>query len=308
MPVFVRLHLSVLAVRFMVVAPTSAGILRAPRRVDRPALAAQRASAARDSLACCHLCAHHCGADRRTAAAGRCHAGPAAHVFSAQIEVSDELALAPTFAIALGGCDLRCAFCITGRESWDARAGEPLVVADVAARANDALDRGARTIMLLGGEPTIFLPDALALAAQLPESATLIWKTNAHTSAEARALLDGIFDVWVADYKFGNDGCAAHLARVSSYSSVIRENLLWAAPRQRLIIRHLLMPGHVDCCWKPIATWIAQSLPDVEVSLRDGFWPAWQSRTFSELKGPCTAAELIRARHIAVDCSLRLIS
>ncbi len=207
--------------------------------------------AARATLGCCHLCAHHCGADRRAGPAGRCHAGPSARVFSAQTEVADELAHGPTFAIAFGGCDLRCDFRITGRESWDAGAGEPFDPAPLAARATAALAAGARTVMILGGEPTIHLPDALALAALLPDSARLAWKTNAHASAEARALLDGVFGLWVADYKFGNDACAARLARAPAYTAPVRETLLWAARDHELIVRHLLMPGHIECAGAP---------------------------------------------------------
>ena len=50
--------------------------------------------------------------------------------------------------------------------------------------------------------------------AELPDAATLVWKTNGHGNGQARALLDGLFDVWVIDYKFGNDRCARRLARI----------------------------------------------------------------------------------------------
>lgn len=279
-----------------------------PRSSRRSELASCRADAARASLACCQLCAHHCGADRLAGPAGLCHAGPFARVFSAQTEVSDELLLGPVFAVAFSGCDLRCDFCITGRESWDARAGEPADFDDLAARAAAALEAGARTIMILGGEPTIHLPDALALAARLPDDATLAWKTNAHGSAAARALLDGVFDVWVADYKFGNDTCAARLSRTENYTAIVRENLIWAARDHALLVRHLLMPGHVECCWRPVAAWLAAELPGVAVSLREGFWPAWLSYRHPELQGPAAETERAQARRIAAEHGLRLVS
>ena len=143
--------------------------------------------------------------------------------------------------------------------------------------------------------------------AHLPDDATLVWKTNAHGSSESRAFLDGVFDVWLADYKFGNDDCAARLARVPNYSRVVRENLLWAQRDHDLIVRHLLMPGHAECCWRPIAAWIAENLPTARVSLRDGFWPSWQARTHSELRGTCTVAETQQAHAIAAEFSLSLI-
>jgi putative pyruvate formate lyase activating enzyme len=228
-------------------------------------------------------------------------------VFSAQTEVSDELELIPTFAIALSGCDLRCSFCITGAESWNPRAGgviEPVVMAERACRA---LAGGARTVMILGGEPTVNLHAALGIVAALPDTARLVWKTNAHGTAQARKLLDGMFDVWVADYKFGNDECARRLAGVAGYGNIVRENLLWAAGHSELIVRHLVMPGHVTCCWKPVAEWLAAWLPGVKVNLRTGFWPAWRARQHVELAQALSKEEERLVRSIAADCGLRLI-
>jgi putative pyruvate formate lyase activating enzyme len=258
-------------------------------------------------LAHCRLCAHRCGMNRLAGESGPCHAGIDARVFSAQIEVSDELELIPAFAVALSGCDLRCDFCITGGPSWNPRLGDSPAPQTIAAQARAALARGARTIMILGGEPTIHLPTALEIVAELPASAKLVWKTNAHGSAEARELLDGMFDVWVADYKFGNDACALRLARVPGYIRVVHENLLWARQNSELIVRHLLMPGHIDCCWLPAAEWLAAELPGVKVNLRSGFWPAWHAARHAELRGTVTAHERDRAWEIARNCGLNLV-
>jgi putative pyruvate formate lyase activating enzyme len=116
-----------------------------------------------------------------------------------------------------------------------------------------------------------------------------------------------MFDVWLADYKFGNDDCALRLAKVPHYQRVVRENLMWASSHSELIVRHLLMPGHVDCCWEPVAQWLAAELPFVKVSLRDGFWPAWQAARHPELRGPVAASEAERAQDLARSYGLRLI-
>lgn len=273
----------------------------------RRVLARKRARLAREMLADCRFCAHDCGVNRLAGEAGLCHAGAETKFFSAQTEVSDELELIPTFAVALSGCDLRCDFCITGADSWNPRAGAGLNVKQMAARAKLALDEGARTVMLLGGEPTIHLHAALELVAALPDSARLVWKTNAHGSAQAREFLEGMFDVWLADFKFGNDVCAQRLAKVPDYARVVRENLLWANEHSELIVRHLLMPRHIDCCWKPVAEWLAENLPGVKVNLRSGFWPAWHAARHAELRGTVWTGETDRAWEIARKCRLNLI-
>jgi putative pyruvate formate lyase activating enzyme len=279
-----------------------------PTLVERRAhLAGHRVAAARAALAECHLCAHHCGVNRLAGEQGVCRAGATARVFSVQVEVADELELTPTFAVALSGCDLRCAFCVTAPQSWNPRAGDPPDLHGLAARAAMALAEGARTIMILGGEPTIHVPTVVEIVAALPDDAKLVWKTNAHASAQARALLDGLFDVWLADYKFGSDTCARRLAGVSDYTRVVRENLLWARGHSELIVRHLLMPGHVDCCWAPVAEWLATHLTGVKVSLRGEFWPNQHSARHPELRRPLSGEESARARQIAGEFNLNLV-
>lgn len=273
---------------------------------NRRVRAQRNAALAWARLGECRFCAHECGVNRLAGPAGRCQAGAETRCFCAQVEVTDELELIPTFAIAFAGCDFRCAFCITGKESWNARAGELLVAPEIAARAEAALQDGARTVMILGGEPTVHLHAALDLVALLPEEARLVWKTNSHASAEARALLDGMFDVWLADYKFGNDACARRLAGIEDYTAVARENLRWAAGRAELIVRHLLMPGHLDCCWKPVAEWLAAELPGVKINLRDGFWPGWRSRRLPELRGTVSKRDSDAAFGLARELGLNL--
>jgi putative pyruvate formate lyase activating enzyme len=161
--------------------------------------------------------------------------------------------------------------------------------------------------MVLGGEPTIHLPSVLEFVAELPATAKLVWKTNAHCSEAARELLEGIFDIWVADFKFGNDSCAKRLARVKDYMRVVRDNLSWAFNKSELIVRHLLMPGHIECCWKPVAEWLASELPGVKVSLRTGFWPAWHANKHLELQRTLPPAQREDAFRLASELELNLI-
>jgi uncharacterized Fe-S radical SAM superfamily protein PflX len=67
------------------------------------------------------------------------------------------------------------------------------------------------------------------------------------------------------------------------------------------------MPGHVDCCWAPVAAWLAEELPGVKVNLRAGFWPAWQSARHPDLRRTVAMDESERAWEIARECRLNLI-
>jgi putative pyruvate formate lyase activating enzyme len=88
----------------------------------------------------------------------------------------------------------------------------------------------------------------------------------------------------------------------------VQENLLWAAQDGELIVRHLLMPGHFDCCWKPVAEWLAAELPSTKINLRSGFWPAWQTARHDDLCQMISSQENAEAFQLARDLNLNLIS
>ena len=79
----------------------------------------------------------------------------------------------------------------------------------------------------------------------------VVWKSDFYGTPDAFELLNGIVDVYVADFKFGNDACAYRLAKVDRYVSILTRNLV-AANQGDLIVRHLLLPGHFECCYRPI--------------------------------------------------------
>ena len=81
-----------------------------------------------------------------------------------------------------------------------------------------------------------------------------------------------------------------------------------APPRGELIVRHLLMPGHLKCCWRPVAEWLSENLPGVKVNVRSGFWPAWHARKHVDFQNPLAASEDEAAIAVAHNLGLNLIS
>jgi putative pyruvate formate lyase activating enzyme len=232
---------------------------------------AERAARARAALTSCRLCVFRCGVDRTSGPAGRSRADAEPRVFHEGVEWAGETALVPTYVVSFAGCNLTCSFCLTGAESQDASRGRPLDAAAIAARI--AATPSLRSVTILGGEPTIHLAGALELAARV--DLPLVWKTNATASDEGLVLLEGVPSVVLADWKFGNDACADRLAGIPRYGEVVRANL--ARFRDRLIVRHLLMPGHLECCTTPVVEALARELPGVALSLMTGFLPVFRA-------------------------------
>ena len=274
---------------------------------NRAGLLQTRAESARRQLECCQLCEHRCEVNRAEGELGVCRAGPVARVFRHRVEYGEELELVPSHIFYLSGCDLRCVFCIAEANAFDPERGVPLTSEFFAQAVHWGKQQGARNVQWLGGEATIHLAQILEVMAACPEQVRMIWKSNFHFSLDTLDLLRGIADVYVADFKFGNDHCATSLAGVDNYLAIVTRNMLLAARQGELIIRHLLMPGHIECCLKPVVEWVRRHLPDGKFSLRNGYMPAWQARHFGELARHVSTQEYSHAVEIAGRAKLNLI-
>jgi putative pyruvate formate lyase activating enzyme len=268
-----------------------------PQRLTRAARHYQR----------CLLCEHQCGANRLAGQVGPCKADSVPRLFRHRVEYGDELDLIPSHLFYLSGCDLRCVFCIAGLNAFDPKRGRELTSDYFNQAVAWGIEQGARNIQWVGGEAIIHLPAILQLMADCPDLPPVVWKSDFHFTPEALDLLDGVVDVFLADFKFGNDECAHRLGGGENYVKIVQRNLMLAMDKGRLIIRHLLLPGHLECCFRPIARWLAENLPDAEFSLREGYMPAWRSHQMAELKSPNTPAECESARQLAMDEGLRMI-
>lgn len=262
---------------------------------------------ARQHYACCMLCEHRCGVDRRGPHSGPCKAGSVPRVFRHRLEFGDEAEIAPSYLFYLSGCDLRCVFCINELNAFDPRRGRPLSAAFFQESISQGLRQGARTVQWVGGEPTIHLPAILDAMAGCPRLPRVVWKTDLHGTPEALGLLDRVVDVYLADFKFGNDGCASRLGGIQRYSEILTRNLLQVARQGELIVRHLLLPGHRECCFRPIVAWLGDHMPGVKFSVRDGYLPHWQAEHYLELGRPLPRQEAEDARALADNAGLLLI-
>jgi putative pyruvate formate lyase activating enzyme len=237
-------------------------------------------------LQACNLCEHRCGVNRAAGELGVCRAGATPRVFRHRVEWGEEEELCPSHVFYLSGCDWRCCFCIAEENAFDPERGVPLTGEYLRRAIRAGRERDARNIQWLGGEANIHLPGILSAMAEIDDLPPVVWKSNLHMTPEVFDLLDGVASVYLADFKFGNDDCAKTLARVENHHAIVTRNLRLAAERADLIVRHLVMPNHVDCCTKPVVRWMAEHLPHVKFSLRDGYLPRWQARRASMDRTP----------------------
>ncbi|MFL6323240.1 MAG: radical SAM protein [Nitrososphaeraceae archaeon] len=140
-----------------------------------------------------------------------------------------------------------------------------------------------------------------------------LWNSNFFMSNEAMYILRSIMDAWLPDFKFGPGKCALELSRTPWYWETITNNLrLIHEWQEDFVIRHLIMPNHVECCTKPVLDWIARNMPEVPINIMDQYYPdnicdpgsSKYRERYSEIARSPTKEEIIRSYQYAKDLGL----
>jgi len=229
----------------------------------------------------CHFCERRC-CTNRTERPGFCGVRRSRYA-SEFLHYGEERELVPSHTIFLTGCTFQCVFC----QNWDiARHPEAGAVADPDALARRIYARslsGARNVNWVGGDPTPHIGTILKTMRALAEleqkmevsprflNLPMVFNSNTYYSAEASKLLDGVIDIYLSDFKYGNDRCAKRYSHVDNYTNTVTRNLL--SSQDRVMIRHLVMPGHVQCCTRPIIAWVRETMRNVKFNLMFQYTP-----------------------------------
>lgn len=260
-----------------------------PEEIER------RVEAAQGAYARCVLCPRLCAVDRTVGRAGLCDLGPDAILYKEYLHYGEEEHLVPSHAVFLTGCNMRCVFCTDDPWVRDTTLGRPVVPAELAATIARRRAEGARNVNFVGGLPDVNVLAILRTLALCPQDTRVVWNTNLLVTDALLALVDGVVDLWLADLKFGDDRCALRLAGVQGYLGVLHPMLRRVASMGEVLVRHLVMPGHVDCCTAPALAWLARELPEATVNLMTGYVPYARARSIPGLSRRATREETARA-------------
>lgn len=260
---------------------------------------------ARKSLKHCTLCEWRCGIDRTAGVSAPCKLGTETFTFKRYVSYGDEVELVPAYRVYLSGCNFRCQFCNTAPTCFKPSVGEKIAAEPMAHELALRVREGVKTIDLLGGEPSLHVHTILEIAAAADAPLPLALDSNMYMTPEVLQWLDGVITLYIADFKFGNDDCAKQLAGVANYMEIVTRNLLFVDGRTPTIIRHLLMPGHIECCFKPVVEWIAANLPHTRFQLHTGYVPCWRANNDPNINRLNRADEVREAKDYIQQLNLK---
>lgn len=257
-----------------------------PPPIDGPSLLQLKAALARLMLLDCHMCERRCGVDRVEGEKGYCGVGEVSRVSSVFLHFGEESELVPSHTIFFSGCTFHCEYCQNWDIAMDPRGGSPADPASLAASLREGIRQGSRNANFVGGNPDPNLHTILETILEVGEEGKylpMVWNSNMYTSQESMRLLEGVMDIYLADFRYGNDQCAQRYSDVTGYFEVVSRNFSLAHLQGEIMLRQLLLPGHLSCCTARIMAWVAENMPEIYFNLMFQYRPEYRAGSHPEI-------------------------
>jgi putative pyruvate formate lyase activating enzyme len=277
----------------------------------------RKADAARRLLESCTVCPRLCRVDRTAGETGVCRTAVPARVSSFNAHFGEESPLVGDHGsgtIFFTHCSLMCLFCQNfeishegiGRDVSD----EELATLMLALQA-----QGCHNINFV--TPTHVVPQilsALEVAVAGGLRVPLVYNSGGYERVETLRLLEGVFDIYMPDFKFWDAGIAEASCNAADYPEVARRALREmhrqvgdlvtdekGIARRGLLVRHLVLPGELAGT-RQIMRFIAQEVsPRTYVNVMSQYRPCGRANEVPGLTAPVTPAEYRRAVEAAVE-------
>ena len=209
-------------------------------------------------LDACRLCPRMCGVDRNSKQTGICKTGKEALVSSYAPHFGEEAPLVGengSGTIFFTHCNLLCNFCQNYNISHE-DCGQSVSSDQLAAIMMQLQKMGCHNINFV--TPSHVVPQILAaleIAIADGLSIPLIYNSSGYDQVDTLKLLEGIFDIYMPDFKFWDPAVAEMTCNAGDYPDVARKALLEmhrqcgdlvqdeaGIARHGLLIRHLVLP------------------------------------------------------------------
>ena len=246
-----------------------------------------------DALSNCQCCPRNCEAARTEQELGWCRVDDKLYISSICAHHGEEPVLSGTNGICnifFSHCNMQCIYCQNYQIS-DNRldvAADEMSLEVIADRIENILSHGAKGVGFVS--PSHFVPQMRLIMSALSargHNPTYVYNTNGYDKLDSIVSLRDEIDVYLPDFKYMESRLAAEYSATPLYSEIagpaIREMYRQKGADLRLdndglvnsglIIRHLVLPGHVENS-KSVLKYIAEELsPDVYISLMSQYYP-----------------------------------
>jgi putative pyruvate formate lyase activating enzyme len=158
--------------------------------------------------------------------------------------------------------------------------------------------------------------EALWLAAEAGLRLPIVYNTSAYDSLKSLALLDGVVDVYMPDFKYWDSSRARRYLKAEDYPEVARRTIgemhrqvgplvfdRHGLAVRGVLVRHLVMPDSLEDARAIFRFLAAEVSPDTYVNVMEQYYPAGgvEERKYPELCRRPNESEVFSARGIAAE-------
>lgn len=278
------------------------------KNLKKPSLLDLKIKLTEEIMKSCELCERKCHVNRMKDKKGVCRVGKKCVISSEFMHMGEESHIVPSHTIFFMGCTLHCQFCQNWSISQWFESGHKISPKELALKIERRRKEGARNVNWVGGEPTPSLLCILKTLKFCEVNVPVIWNSNFYMSEKTMRILDGIVDMHLSDFKYGNNECALRLSKVPKYFDVCSRNHLIASNTE-ITIRHLVLPNHIDCCTKPVLKWIADNICDKAiVNIMAQYRPEYKAHEHPDINRSVTREEMKEAIDYAKKLNINYIT
>lgn len=260
-------------------------------------------------LESCIFCERKCKVNRISGEKGYCEIPKESYISSAFLHMGEEAPLIPSGTIFFQGCNFGCVFCQNYdiSQAWKSRSLEDISKRvspkELANIAENLVKKGAININYVGGDP---IPNIHSIVGSMnfqQSNMTQLWNSNFYLTERSLSLIIDLIDFWLPDFKYGNNECGKKYSGVENYYDILTRNLkrIHNFGSGEIIIRHLVMPNHIECCSKPILDYIAKEIPNCVVNIMGQYRPEYLAYKYSEINRRPTNQEMMDVRRHAEE-------
>jgi len=193
------------------------------------------------------------------------------------------------------GCNLRCVYCQNYQISRE-NIGEKYSVPELAGMMLDLQNQGALNIDLV--TPTIWaepIKSAIKQAKERGLTLPIVWNSNAYEDIEMIKGLKGLVDIYLPDFKYGDDDLALKYSGVKNYvakaKAAIREmfnqvgNLgldKQGIAEKGVMVRHLVLPDSMPSSLR-VLEHLKEINQDIHVNLMSQYETVYRAKDFPEI-------------------------
>ena len=260
-----------------------------------------------EQLAKCEICPFRCKVNRLSGQVGRCGCGDKIRVAKYQLHYFEEPCISGksgSGTVFFSNCNFKCIFCQNYKISQEGK-GNEVTIEELANIFLKLQKEGANNINLV--TPTMYayqIIEAIKLARMNGLNLPIIYNSNGYENVETLRDLRGYVDVYLPDLKYYADELAIKYSKAPNYFKIATKAILEMINqvglpefdengmiKKGVIIRHLVLPGHIQNS-KHILKWLKENVEgNAYVSVMAQYFPTYKAKEDEYLNRKLTRKE-----------------